>query len=196
VTTGHTLHLIGCGIRQRFRVPRRPHAVIAAVLAAVALGAFGATAGTWLGWQTAATVPSTARASAPTSAAAGQFGPSVERWRTAMGGPGVNAAVSGTGAYDAERLRTACSRTAGTSRRSPEADRATRVNVLTPRQETIPTRDLMVTATRDGPSLSGALDVVVGGAKYGPWSPCSRSAAAASRSRPERLADIGGRGGE
>jgi hypothetical protein len=83
-----------------------------------------------------------------------------------MGGPGVNAAVSGTGTYDAERLRTALLADGWHITSFTEADRGIVVNMLTPRQETIPTRDLIVTATRDGLSLYGALDVVEGGAKY------------------------------
>jgi hypothetical protein len=103
---GQALHLVACGVRQRFRLPRRPLALIAAVLAAVALGGLGTVAGTWLGWQTAATVPSTAEAGALATAATGLPWPSVEPWRTAMGGPGVNSLISGTDTYDAGRVRT------------------------------------------------------------------------------------------
>ncbi len=52
---GQLLHLVLCGLRQRFRLPAgRPAAWMAALLAAVALGAFGSAAGTWVGWQAAA----------------------------------------------------------------------------------------------------------------------------------------------
>src|SRR5262245_26491830 len=69
LSVGPALHLVACGIRQRFRLPRRPFPVLAAVLAAVALGALGAVSGTWLGWQTAAPVPSVGDAGALSSAA-------------------------------------------------------------------------------------------------------------------------------
>jgi hypothetical protein len=53
------LHLFACGLRQRFRLPAgRPLARLAALLAAVSLGAAGAAGGTWLGWQTATPLPS------------------------------------------------------------------------------------------------------------------------------------------
>jgi hypothetical protein len=56
---GQLVHLVLCGLRQRFRLPAgRPLAAVTAVLAAVALGALGTAGGTWLGWQTAAPLPS------------------------------------------------------------------------------------------------------------------------------------------
>ena len=52
------IHLVLSGLWQRFRLPaRRPLAAVAALLAAVVLGGFGAAAGTWIAWRTAA-VPS------------------------------------------------------------------------------------------------------------------------------------------
>jgi hypothetical protein len=54
---GAGLHLVLAGVRQRLRLPtRRPLAWAGALVAAVVLGAFGAAAGTWAGWQTAASV--------------------------------------------------------------------------------------------------------------------------------------------
>ncbi|MEV4283604.1 hypothetical protein [Actinoplanes xinjiangensis] len=59
---GDAWHLLVSGVRQRFRVPRRPFAVLAAVLVAVTLGAFGAAAGSWAGERTFAELPSEAAA--------------------------------------------------------------------------------------------------------------------------------------
>ncbi len=62
-SAGEAWHLIASGVRQRFRPPSgRPVAVVAAVLTAVVLGAFGAAAGSWLGRQTFADLPSRAGA--------------------------------------------------------------------------------------------------------------------------------------
>ena len=55
-------HLLASGVRQRFRVPRRPLAMLAAALVAVTLGAFGAAAGSWAGERTFAELPSEAAA--------------------------------------------------------------------------------------------------------------------------------------
>jgi hypothetical protein len=59
---GEAWHLLASGVRQRFRVPRRPLAVLAAVLVALTLGAFGAAAGSWAGERTFAELPSDAAA--------------------------------------------------------------------------------------------------------------------------------------
>jgi MFS family permease len=54
-------HLIAGGLRQRFRLPAgKPVAVLGAVLAALILAGFGAAAGSWAGWRTAADLPSDA----------------------------------------------------------------------------------------------------------------------------------------
>ncbi|GAA4967277.1 hypothetical protein [Actinoplanes utahensis] len=55
---GEAWHLLASGVQQRFRVPRRSLAVLAAVLVAVTLGAFGAAAGSWAGERTFAELPS------------------------------------------------------------------------------------------------------------------------------------------
>lgn len=50
------------GLRQRFRIPSgRPAVLLAAVLATLAFGAFGAAAGSWLGERTFTGLPSTAQ---------------------------------------------------------------------------------------------------------------------------------------
>jgi hypothetical protein len=59
---GEAWHLLASGVRQRFRVPRRPFAVLAALLIAVTLAAFGATAGSWAGERTLAELPAEAAA--------------------------------------------------------------------------------------------------------------------------------------
>ncbi|MBQ1051889.1 hypothetical protein KBX50_25935 [Micromonospora sp. C51] len=55
---GEALHLIGSGLRLRFRLPAgRPFMAVAALLTALVVGAFGAAAGSWLGAQTFADLP-------------------------------------------------------------------------------------------------------------------------------------------
>ncbi|GIJ34200.1 hypothetical protein [Micromonospora sediminimaris] len=55
---GEALHLIVSGLRLRFRLPAgRPFMAIAALLAALVMGGFGAAAGSWLGAQTFADLP-------------------------------------------------------------------------------------------------------------------------------------------
>jgi hypothetical protein len=164
---GESLHLIACGVRQRFRLPRRPLAVLAAVLAAAALGGLGTVAGTRLGWLTAARVPSVASAGALTTAAAGLPWPSVERWRTAMGGPGVNSVISGRGTYDAGRVRSALVGAGWHIDTFTESTGGIVVGVTTPQQTTVPMRDLRFTASRHGLSLNGETTTVTGGAAYG-----------------------------
>jgi hypothetical protein len=58
-SAGEAWHLIASGVRQRFRLPSgRPFAQVAAALVTVVLGVFGAAAGSWLGQQTFADLPS------------------------------------------------------------------------------------------------------------------------------------------
>jgi hypothetical protein len=181
-TAGQTLHLVACGLRQRFRLPaRRPLARVVALLAAVALGAAGATAGTWLGWQTAARVPSWSETSVLTTAAAGLPWASVERWTTAMNGPGVNSTISGTGTYDAERVRTALTADGWQITRFTEQDERfaveppiTKINASGGREvvaldpgKNVPAKEAQFVATKDGLTLTGGTDTVIGGAQYG-----------------------------
>jgi hypothetical protein len=181
-TAGQTLHLVACGLRQRFRLPtRRPLAWVVALLAAVALGAPGATAGTWLGWQTAARVPSWSETSVLTTAAAGLPWASVERWTTAMNGPGVNSTISGTGTYDAKRVRTALTADGWQITRFTEQDEKfaveppiTKINLSGGRElltldpgTNVPAKEAQFVATKDGLTLTGGTDTVIGGAQYG-----------------------------
>ncbi|MBB2948384.1 hypothetical protein FB565_008167 [Actinoplanes lutulentus] len=62
-SAGEAWHLIASGVRQRFRLPSgRPFTVVTAALVTVVLAVFGAAAGSWLGEQTFAAVPSGAAA--------------------------------------------------------------------------------------------------------------------------------------
>jgi hypothetical protein len=152
---GDALHLVACGLRQRFRLPRRPRPVFAALLAAVMLGAFGAVTGTWLGWQTAASAPTPAAAGALTSAAAGLPHPSIETWRTAMGGPGVDSTISGQGAYDPSRIRTALTADGWHITRFATTTGRVVVGPLTNPWTTTPVHESQFKATRAGLTLTG-----------------------------------------
>lgn len=166
-TAGQTLHLVACGIRQRFRVPRRVLAVSAAVLSAATLGGLGAVTGNWLAWQAAAPVPSTAEMTALTSAMTGMPRPRLEPWRTAMNGPGMISAIEGTGTYDPERVRTALIATGWQITTFEESAEVIGIGVGTPDLKKVPARALKFTATKDGLSLEGATDTIVGGKFYG-----------------------------
>ncbi|MEV6599954.1 hypothetical protein AB0M36_24315 [Actinoplanes sp. NPDC051346] len=62
------------GLRQRFRLPSgRPAALLAAVLATLAFGAFGAAAGSWLGERTFTALPSTAEVDRLSDVIAGEL---------------------------------------------------------------------------------------------------------------------------
>ncbi|RZT79788.1 hypothetical protein EV382_3028 [Micromonospora violae] len=72
---GEALHLLGSGLRQRLRLPaHRPLAVIAAVLLALTLGAFGGAAGSWAGAQTFTDLPDDAAAARLAQQASGAAG--------------------------------------------------------------------------------------------------------------------------
>jgi len=153
---GEALHLVACGIRQRFRVPRRPFALVAAVLTALVLGALGSVAGTWLGWQTAASAPSTAEAKALGAAASSRPGSvSVERWKSAMGGPGVNTEVYGGGVFDPARVRAALAADGWRITRFDQTDAKVIVDFTTTPWTTTPERELIFAATRRGLTLHG-----------------------------------------
>ncbi|MBQ1024517.1 hypothetical protein [Micromonospora sp. C95] len=69
---GEALHLIASGLRLRFRLPAgRPFMAIAALLAALVMGGFGAAAGSWLGAQTFADLPDDESAARLTQLAGG-----------------------------------------------------------------------------------------------------------------------------
>lgn len=166
-TVGQTLHLVACGVRQRFRVPRRVITVITALLSAAALGGLGAVTGNWLAWQAAAPVPSAAEMSALTSAMTGLQRPWLEHWRTAMNGPGLNSGIEGTGTYDPERVRTALTATGWQITTFEESTETIGVDFGTPDPKKVPAHALTFAATKDGLSLAGATDTIAGGKYYG-----------------------------
>ncbi len=169
-TPVETLHLMACGIRQRFRLPAgRPLAVVAAVLAAIALGALGAAGGTWLGWQTATPVPSSAEMRTLTAAMAGGD-PSevlVHPWETAMNGPVVGTRTQGDATYPAERIRTGLTSAGWRMTSFTETTGGLVVDFSPEPYAEAPARFVQFTATKGGLSLNGDSMTVVGGAQYG-----------------------------
>jgi hypothetical protein len=164
------LHLVACGIRQRFRLPaRRPVAVVAAALAAIALGALGAAGGTWLGWQTAATMPSGDEIRGLSAAMAGGR-PSdvpVYPWRTAMNGPAATARMTIPGSYSAERVRTALTAAGWRTTALTGTTAGLVVDITKDPMVDIPARFLQFEATKDGLSLDGDSLTSEGSAAYG-----------------------------
>jgi hypothetical protein len=167
---GQTLHLVVCGLRQRFRLPTgRPLAAIAAVLAAVALGALGTAGGTWVGWQTAASIPSDTELRALTAATSG-IGPDgipLSPWKTEMQGPAVSARATGDVPYSAERLRTGLTSAGWRITTFTETTGWIMTDMLADPPERAPVRDIYFTATKDELSLVGNSSTVVGGAEAG-----------------------------
>ncbi|KUL29620.1 hypothetical protein [Actinoplanes awajinensis] len=162
-------HLILCGLRQRFRLPaRRPLAWVGALLAAVVLGAFGAAAGTWTGWQTATAIPADGNLRDLNAAASGITAPTLVAVypddSSAIQGPSALARTFGPSDYSAERIRAAL--TADGWRITSFRDEAgatmafpsdTAVDMVS-----IPTTFVYYTAVKDGLKLSGSGDVVTG----------------------------------
>ncbi|GAA3341408.1 hypothetical protein GCM10020358_32620 [Amorphoplanes nipponensis] len=164
------LHLVYCGLRQRFRLPTgRPYAWAAAVLAAVALGAFGAVGGTWLGWQTAAEVPSDRELRALTVAMTGLPGDAaLYAEPSAMKGPNRLVRADGTGTYAATRIRAALAAAGWRITSFQERRGATLAFADDDITEVrIPTVFVTYTATRGGLKLRGDGSVVTGGADRG-----------------------------
>jgi hypothetical protein len=164
------LHLVLCGIRQRFRLPAgRPLAYLAAVLAMVALGAAGSAAGTWLGWQTAASVPSSSEMRALT-AATSSFDPGgvpVYPSQSAMKGPVVAAIVSGRMSYSADRLREGLVAAGWRVTMFTETPSGMVVDMSKDPWVQVPMKWLRIDAAKDGLLLHGDSTTVVGGAEYG-----------------------------
>lgn len=169
---GTTLHLAACGLRQRFRLPaRRPFAVAAAVLTAIVLGALGAVGGTWLGWRTAADLPSDQGLRAMTASLVGS-GPGVAVYpqSTTMRGPAVATVADGNGDFSGDRVRAGLTAAGWRVTSLTEANGATRIitdSAATPLATGIPTRFADFTATKDGLSLRGYGSTVIGGAGLG-----------------------------
>jgi hypothetical protein len=169
-TPAQTLHLVACGVRQRFRLPAgRPLAVVAAVLAAIALGALGAAGGTWLGWQTAAPVRSGDQMRTLTAAIAGinPAGVPVYPWETAMNGQTVTTTATGRVSYSAERVRTGLISAGWRITTFTETTGGIVVDITKHPWVEVPTRLVHFTATKDGLALRGSSTTVVGGADYG-----------------------------
>jgi hypothetical protein len=170
-TVAHQLHLVACGLRQRFRLPAgRPLAAIGAVLAMVLLGAVGAAGGTRLGWHTASSLPPGTELRGLTSAMSG-VQPSdvpVTPWRTAMNGPVAGLRATGTVPYSADRIRNGLTTAGWRIITFTEENGAVSVAPFTvPPTATAPTRWTYFRATRDGLSLVGSGTTVTGGAEIG-----------------------------
>jgi hypothetical protein len=170
LTAVQALHLVACGIRQRFRLPAgRPLAAIAAVLAAIAVGALGSAAGTWFGWRTAASVPSNEamrQLTADMVGAQGGGGVSVFPWRMAMDGPVVGTTATVHSASPAERLRAALTNAGWRITTFNETASATPVDLTKDPSVTVPGTFVYFRATKDGLSLNGSSWSTAGDARY------------------------------
>jgi hypothetical protein len=153
LSVGQTLHLVACGVRQRFRLPAgRPLTLVAAVLAALALGALGAAGGTWLGWQTAASLPSNDDIRALTAAITGgdPSRANVYPWHTAMNGPAVSATATGQGSFTGERIRSALASAGWQFTGVTETVGGVVVDITKDPTLQTPARFMRFTATKDG----------------------------------------------
>jgi hypothetical protein len=167
---GQTLHLVVCGLQQRFRLPAgRPLAAIAAVLAAVALGAVGTAGGTWLGWQTAASVPSDNELRTLTTemSGVGAAGVALHPWKTEMQGPAVGTRATGDVPYSAGRVRTGLTSAGWRITTFTEMTGAIAVGFPADQTTRIPVRDIYFAATKGDLALVGNSSTVVGGAEHG-----------------------------
>jgi hypothetical protein len=168
---GQALHLVLCGLRQRFRLPAgRPLSWAGALLAAVVLGAFGAAGGTWLGWQTADSVPADRALRALNAAMTGMPAPAaIYKEPSAMKGPSTTVRADGISNYSAERIRAALA-SAGwriTSFHERNGAILTDLEKGLAQAVRIPTRELDYTATKGGLKLAGDGSVITGGADRG-----------------------------
>jgi hypothetical protein len=155
-------HLLVSGVRQRFR---RPLPWVAALVAAVLLGAFGAAAGTWLGWQTATSVPSDSELRALNAAMTGMPAPAaVYREQSAMKGPSTLVRADGDGDYSAERLRAALAADGWQVTSFGERTGAIIIALdpMTIEGEQVPTLTVDYTATKGDLKLRGDGSVVTG----------------------------------
>lgn len=166
---GQALHLVLCGLRQRFRLPAgRPLAWVAALLTAVVLGAFGAAGGTWLGWQTAASVPSDRELRALNAAMTGMPAPAaVYREASAMKGPGALVRAEGISDHSAARIRAALTSAGWRITSFHERAGAMVAFGKDSTEVQIPTRFFEYTATKGDLKLVGDGSVITGGAQHG-----------------------------
>ena len=162
------VHLVLCGLRQRFRLPAgRPLAWVGALLAAVVLGGFGAASGTWLGWQTAASMPSDRELRALNAAMTGMPAPAAAYHEpSAMKGPNVVVRADGTSDYSAERVRAALESAGWRITSFHEHDGAILADIEKGLAEAtrIPTRDVDYAAVKGGLKLVGEGSVIIGAA--------------------------------
>ncbi|MGC5029305.1 hypothetical protein [Micromonospora sp. DT229] len=102
---GDALHLVGSGLRLRFRLPAgRPIMVVAALLTALTLGGFGAAAGSWLGAQTFTSLPDDAAMTRLAQQAGATGEVQAHRQSTNWHAGRVDATGSASG-WDAEQVR-------------------------------------------------------------------------------------------
>ncbi|BCJ59730.1 hypothetical protein [Micromonospora endophytica] len=100
------LHLVGSGLRLRFRLPAgRPIMALAALLTALVVGGFGAAAGSWLGAQTFADLPDEAAMARLTQQAGGTSEPSHYRISTNWHAEWAQTTSSAAAGWDAEQVR-------------------------------------------------------------------------------------------
>jgi hypothetical protein len=163
------LHLILCGLRQRFRLPAGALVAVAAVLAAVVVGALGATGGTWLGWQTAESMPDAARLRSLSTGIGGD-GPEVgisPTDRTAMKGPMRDARIQGPAADEPDRVRRGLIADGWQITTLTQTKAATPAAFGTTGQADVPLRETYFTAKKDGLRLIGNTSTQIGGAHIG-----------------------------
>ncbi|BBH69743.1 hypothetical protein ACTI_64280 [Actinoplanes sp. OR16] len=156
------VHLVLAGLRERFRLPaRRPLVAVAALLAAAVLGGFGAAAGTWVAWRTAAAVPFDREMQALNAALTGIPGDAPLYHETsAQQGPSVAVQADGTTDWSAWRVRDGLTGAGWriTSFREAESRVIPREDMTT----SVPVEHGMWTATSGGLKLYGDARVLVG----------------------------------
>lgn len=150
---GEALHLLASGIRQRFRLPAgRPLAVLAAVLVALVLGAFGAAAGSWLGVRTFADLPddqARAQLAQRITGVAGERGQA--RWPSPWWDAMFGSNTEVRGDWDIEPARQWLAADGWTvSAVSPLDGRAARVDPVTNALVDLPMRNAEFTAESNG----------------------------------------------
>ena len=155
-------HLILSGLRQRFTLPaRRPLAWVAALLAAAVLGGFGAAAGTWIAWRTAAAVPSDRNVRTLNAALTGMpADAAVYHDTSAQRGPDVVIRADGTADWSASRIRDALTGAGWQITSLQEGDARTMLSEDA--DSGIPTRYGTWTATSGGLKMYGDGWVITG----------------------------------
>ncbi|GIM88320.1 hypothetical protein [Paractinoplanes toevensis] len=156
------LHLVLSGLRQRFKLPaRRPLAWVAALLAAVVLGGFGAAAGTWIAWRTAAAIPSDRELLALNATLTGiSTGTVLFHDTSAQQGSNVPILADGTADWSASRVRDTLTGAGWQITEFQETAASTM-----PREDMdtgVPTTFGVWTATSDGLKMHGEARVVTG----------------------------------